>query len=236
MKTAIGLALLLVVTACGDPAPSSTPTSAPKPSDQADSSTTTNAPTTSSTYSIEVLRFAEANRLHPLEAFSILSGQAAQDEAYQRLQGIVGAGVIVSAAFGPHPEQAAEVTIFVVDEEAVALVEGLLDEAGFDISKTFVEVAPEPEPFDLWDWLEEERYASYSWLESPGPHVFGAWSLIESNGESVEQGILTGYFGTRWFLDDCQSLFGDFLTTSDGELTITVDERELRCDVPTQTI
>lgn len=135
--------------------------------------------------------------------------------------------MIVSAAFGDFPHSD-ELTVFVVDEESVAVVESRLMDAGLDAAKTAVQVALEDPPYDPWDWLETEPYVGHDWLESPGPHTLGAWRLVESNGSVPPVPLLAG-FGSRWFLDECGSWLGRAITSSGGTITLTVDPENLDC-------
>lgn len=232
-----GLGVLLLLAGCGEPADSLGAVA----TTQGESIATTTSvgasamSSTDSTFPIEVVQFAEASGLSPAEAAEILEGQRAQGEGYERLVGLVGEGLIVEAAFDEDYARADELTVFVVDEEAVAVVEDRLIEAGLDSAKTKVEVAPEAQPDDPWDWLRIEPYVEHEWLDSPGPHILGAWRLVESNGVSPPVPVLAG-FGTRWGVEACSTWLGDVLTSADGRVTISVDYESLDCDDATETV
>lgn len=197
-------------------------------------SSTTGTPDT--TFPIEVVAIAEANGVTPEEAAAILYGQAEQHDAFIRLADLVGEHVIVGSAFNEEFRRADELTVFVVDEESVALVMDRIVEVGLDPEKTTVEVAPEEQPEDLWDWLENEPYAGYDWLESPGPHIGGAWLLVESNGVAPDVRFLAGFSSARWSLELCSSWLGRYLTSVEGNVTLTVDRENLQCDEAADTV
>jgi hypothetical protein len=182
-----------------------------------------------------VVQFAEANGVSPEQASEKLRSQVLQGDALQQLYSLVGEGVIVSAAFGDDFARADELTVFVADEESVALVEDRFTDAGLDPAKTTVEVAPEEQPDDPWDWLETEPYADHVWLDSPGPHIFGAWRLVGSNG-AVQQVPLLAGFGTRWSVEACSTWLGNVLTSAEGSVVLTVDSEKLDCGDATQTV
>lgn len=230
------LGILLLLAGCGEPG--ATAGSVPTTTGENMATKSVGPLTTSSrdsTLPIEVVQFAEASGLSPEQAAVILEGQISQNEGYERLRGLVGEGIIVEAAFHEDYARADELTVFVVDEAAVALVEDRLTEAGLDPARTTVEVAPEVLPDVPWDWLETEPFAGHAWLESPGPHILGAWQLIESNGASPQVPVLAG-FGTRWSVEACPTWLGDLLTSADGSVTITTDYERLDCGDATETV
>lgn len=219
-----------------DQTPATDATQPPSPdATQAPSPDTTQPSTTDSTYPVEVVQFAEASGLSLAEAAEILEGQMSQNQGYERLLGLVGEGIIVEAAFHEDYARADELTLFVVDEQAVALVEDRLAEAGLDPAKTTVEVAPETPPEDPFDWLDAEPFLGHDWLDSPGPHIWGAWQLVESNNASPQVPVLAG-FGTRWSVEACPTWLGDLLTTADGSVTVTVYDDSLDCGESTDTV
>jgi hypothetical protein len=227
---------LLLLGGCGqsvDNPPSASETERTTTTETPEAGTETNL-STDTTFPQEVVQFAEANGASLEEAAALLAGQIAQNEGLARLHGLVGEGMIVGAAFGEYP-RSDELTVFVVDEEAVAIVEAHLAESGLDPARTFVEVAPEEPPYDPWNWLEGERYAGYEWLESPGPHLFGPWELVESNGVVPEVAVLGGFWD-RWSLEQCSSWVGRVLTSAEGSVTLTVDRADLECREATETV
>lgn len=190
---------------------------------------------TQTTFPIEVVKFAEANGVSPEEASEKLHSQVLQADALQQLYSLVGEGVIVSAAFGDDFVRADELTLFVADEESVSLVEDRFTDAGLDPAKTTAEVAPEEQPDDPWDWLEREPYANHEWLDSPGPHIFGAWRLVGSNSAVPRVPLLAG-FGTRWSVEACSTWLGRVLTSAEGSVSLTVNSENLDCGDATETV
>lgn len=234
----VGIGVLLFLGGCGEPdnSPGTAPTTQHETMTTASgvaSSTTSPAETT---FRIEVVEFAEANGVSPERAAEKLRSQGLQADALQRLYSLVGEGVIVSAAFGAEFARADELTLFVADEESVALVEGSFPDTGLDPAKTTVEVAPEEQPDDPWDWLETESYVVHEWLDSPGPHIFGTWRLIESNGATPQVPVLAGFAPVRWSLEPCSTWLGSVLTSAEGGVALTVESGNLDCGDSTQTV
>ena len=240
----LGVVVLLLLAACGGSAETpATETATTKTATTKTASTETASTETmpsvvpsstvgppETTYPIEVVQIAEANGVTPKEAAAILHRQGEQYDALIRITDLVGQDVIAGSAFHEDLRRADELTVFVVDEESVAVVRDRLVEAGLDPDKTAVEVAPEEEPDDPWDWLEREPHTGHDWLESPGPVILGAWTLVESNGVEPDAQLLAGFSSARWSLELCSSWLGRYLTSVEGNVTLTVDRENLQCE------
>lgn len=230
------LGALLLLGGCGEPADTPAAPSEPETTSTAAAAEvgTSTTGSTDTTFPIEVVKFAEATGASLEEAAALLYGQVEQGEGLQRLIGLVGDDVIVDAAFDAYP-RSDELTVFVAEEDAVAVVEASLTEAGLHPAKTFVEVGSAEPPYDPWDWQREQPYAGYEWLESPGPHLFGAWELVESNGDAPAVALLAG-FGPEWGLEACSSWLGKVVTSSEGNVTLTVDTANPDCGAATAAV
>lgn len=238
-RSLLGILAILFATGCGDAAE----TPAPAPTSETTTTTTIGSvvgPSTTrppeTTFPIEMVRIAEANGLPPEEAEAILHRQQQQGDALIRLHELVGEGVIVDAAFHEDFRRADELTVFVVDEQAVAMVGDRIIEAGLDPAKTTVEVAPEQQPEGPWDWLKSEPYARHDWHGSPGPHIFGAWQLVESNDVPPEIPLVAAFVPARWSLEPCSVWMGRSFSSAKGNVTLTVDRENLHCEDATDTV
>jgi hypothetical protein len=218
----------VLVTGCvaAQPPPSTAPTLTP-PSTQpprvdttsTTSPATTTARTPSTTFPIEIERFAEANNVTPEQAQDLLQAQQDQAQLVQRLVGLVGEDLVVDWGFFDGVLHSDRVTIRVIDERAVEVVSNRVAEVGLDPAKTRVIVAPEDSDRE---WLRNEPYDHFQWLYPPGPHLYGAWRLIAIDGEAVEANLEVGFGIVRWHVEEC--LAGSFTTSSvDYSLDITLD-------------